>query len=669
MNSILKSLFVVLLVGGISGYGIYTLLREPDVRARGEQGTVSEEGSVQEVERPGGREKPSPVSVRGVDEASGANEGAPQDSVQQTMAVRALLDFDEAAAIRGNVVDFASNPVPGARIAVHVSTDGEGTGQFLGPRVASAVADAEGLFEVRGFMRSGERYALVVRHDEFAPTTLVPLDPLVPGTLSPRVVLVPGARLLGRVVDASGAVVPAAMVFARDATRFLRPESAEELSTPCLPDGRFEFTNLPQGTLEIEARSLDSAPSAPLRLVIHGSSTLTGVVLTLGEARSLAARVVSRADGRPMADQWVVARRVGDGGAARLMTDPVAKTDAAGFARMDRVPDGLYALTLRDVPQRLVQAVNATAGPVPENPDEWPLIRAHIASGVSGVVVDQNTGEPIPRYTITAKPVGLRGGGARLGSQLVEDPDGRFLLLGVGDDPSMSGGPGLERMWELIVDAPGYALHTHGPLRLRSTSSQAGLRVALVRGSVVEGRVHDAHGKPLEGVSVSLLEILPSLPGAEGGAARLAFRQQRSTFIDGSFVFPHVGSGSYRIQADHHLMVSHQGEVFACPADTNVNLGTVTLSEGVAIAGVVLDADGSTDPSALVLLSAPGGVRQTQGVNREGRFQFDRLTPGQYELRVIERRGVAVAALEDAITVSARSGSTHSPITLKEGRH
>ncbi|HMS17814.1 MAG TPA: hypothetical protein PKA37_13315, partial [Planctomycetota bacterium] len=82
-----------------------------------------------------------------------------------------------------------------------------------------------------------------------------------------------------------------------------------------------------------------------------------------------------------------------------------------------------------------------------------------------------------------------------------------------------------------------------------------------------------------------------------------------------------------------------------------------------------LDADGSTDPSALVLLSAPGGVRQTQGVNREGRFQFDRLTPGQYELRVIERRGVAVAALEDAITVSARSGSTQSPITLKEGRH
>ena len=59
-----------------------------------------------------------------------------------------------------------------------------------------------------------------------------------------------------------------------------------------------------------------------------------------------------------------------------------------------------------------------------------------------------------------------------------------------------------------------------------------------------------------------------------------------------------------------------------------------TPSASVAVSGVVQDQTGSVLPGATVDLVAPTGtVAQTTVTDGAGTFRFDRVTPGQYELR------------------------------------
>ena len=71
----------------------------------------------------------------------------------------------------------------------------------------------------------------------------------------------------------------------------------------------------------------------------------------------------------------------------------------------------------------------------------------------------------------------------------------------------------------------------------------------------------------------------------------------------------------------------------------------IILSPGATVRGCVLERDGSTAPGALVALAPAGSGPRSILVSRqeiagaEGRFMFEGVSPGAYELQAIPKAG------------------------------
>jgi hypothetical protein len=301
---------------------------------------------------------------------------------------------------------------------------------------------------------------------------------------------------------------------------------------------------------------------------------------------------------------------------------------------------------------------------------------------VEGIVIDGETGMPIPRYSIAARPVANSTVARFTGATTVSEESGSFKLIGIGEDAEILGTRReQDRRWNLVVEAPGYAPQVFGPLVLLASQDQRGLRISMTRGSTIHGHLTDESGQGVEDANVALLEVLPPLERRsdeyvyrelQGPKARVLWKQSRRSLADGSFVIPNVGAGQYRIRVDHPRMVTHDSEIVSMVGSADLNLGSIRLHSGLILKGVVLDSLGKPDPTAIVLISSPENeesIPHTQGVDGEGEFELGRLRPGLYRACVIQRRGQALGP-GVATPVDVHLKPNHVPyLTLKEGFH
>jgi hypothetical protein len=156
-------------------------------------------------------------------------------------------------------------------------------------------------------------------------------------------------------------------------------------------------------------------------------------------------------------------------------------------------------------------------------------------ASVSGRVTNSATGVPVVRAHVT-----LNRGQQRFGA--LTGVDGRF---------SISPLPGAN--YDISVDAPGFQPLpgfwgvSLNRLALRSGEDKNGLDIALTPSGAISGRVLDAEGQPLQGMSLSILSVEgviygdPSpLPSVGGGG---------SSDPDGRYRFSNLPPGRYRVLA------------------------------------------------------------------------------------------------------------------------
>jgi hypothetical protein len=111
-------------------------------------------------------------------------------------------------------------------------------------------------------------------------------------------------------------------------------------------------------------------------------------------------------------------------------------------------------------------------------------VAAAAADGLSGRVVQDDSGGPVASAEVRVRRTGVSG----LAADLETDGEGRFQA------PGLAAGD-----YTIAVEKPGYA-----PLRL-SARIPAALMVRLVRLGVISGRVTDASGQPVRGARVLAL--------------------------------------------------------------------------------------------------------------------------------------------------------------------
>jgi len=541
-------------------------------------------------------------------------EPAPVPLEGRSAAPEPVTSVDDVALVTGRVLDAFDQPVAGARVRPFRSVERV---PFRG-RVdldMAGTTDATGAFAVAG-LPTGAPLGLEVTHEDFAPTvheTFVvergARDDV--GTLRMRA----GARLSGRVTDTAERPLAGAIVSVADRTTDHRRGTT---STPVEADttgadGLYEVEHLAPRQYEIEVyRDGYARARRVLSLALAGGSHLENQDFELEAADLPLGGLVVDPLGTPLPDVAITVLR-SRGGASVLVEETTSGAD--GRFVFGALPKGLYEVRAEAQGHYLAETLRLEAGELDHR------VRLEPARAVTGIL---RADGPLPEhFEVVARP--QPGTGARLvgaaGARRAYDPPsepGRFTFGGL----SLG-------TWRLQVLAPGYAPTTSHDVVLGTGTPRVEVVIPLRRGGTVEGRLDP----PVAGARASLREADydPSLPlestfptpPVHGLAAAV-------DEADGRFVLAHVPEGAYvlSITAPGRPPLHRRIEVFE---GRTLSLGVIGTPHGASLSGTVVGPDGAARPGARVQARSEGHFAEAVS-GPDGRFLFDALPPGEYEL-------------------------------------
>ena len=406
--------------------------------------------------------------------------------------------------VQGVVVDAEGRGIPGA--TVHAERDANRRTSQLETQTGST-----GAFELSG-VPIGPVH-VVARHPSYAISSPVVAE-VDPDKETPpvRIVLARGGRIEGRALHRDGRPFTGGRVHAWPLDR--RASVGGWEAAPLDGDGSFVMEHVPAGRMKLDLMAF--TPSSPMASGMGGENILSTVASREVEVRDgetapvdLALRdvVVSgrvTRGGQPEAGVLVGVMSAQGGSVMAWMGAPAARSlDPSGPPPLNAVTreDGSYEL-LVFTPGRAFVEMQSGGQSHPGRDVEIPdadrfVLDLEIAGAtVAGVVVDRETGEPVPEAYVFLRPAeGQKapGGSGQCGL------DGRF---------SVSAEPGEYRLVTRARDRQPASL----PLSV-GPSGVADLRVELDRGLEISGRLLDAAGRPAPGFQ--LVAIPPD--GGNGG--------------------------------------------------------------------------------------------------------------------------------------------------------
>ncbi|HUH04557.1 MAG TPA: carboxypeptidase-like regulatory domain-containing protein [Kofleriaceae bacterium] len=454
-------------------------------------------------------------------------------------------------------------------------------------------------------------------------------------------------RLEGVVLDDADDPVAGAMVYL---------DARPPRTTTSGADGSFGFDALVGRRYALRARA-GAEVGGPL--VVELTETSDPAVIRLRAGGIMEISVVSRDGAGPISGATV---------GVEELRDLIATTDGDGVASLRGVPIGWGMLVVR-APGF---ATSRTPFRVPETPGAPLHQRIELEPGIAvrGVVVDEG-GKPVAGARVVARanaapwePVDI------LGQGVATDRAGRFAIEALS--------AGSYRFLAVHDDyAPGSS-----ELVAISESSQPEVRIGVVRGAVVAGRVFDAAGAPAAWARVTLTTSAGQLSDWGGGTQRKVVAGE---------------AGEFRIRGLARSEIS----VYASTASASSDIVTLDLRARAetldlelrltvlgAIAGTVLDEAGQPIAEAQVVAQPDfwsGHAAESFTVRGAsfgttdggGRFSIGGLAPGRYLLRASRTdlaadRGLAKpvgAEVGDTAVriVLATEGSIRGTIRLADG--
>ncbi|MFP5282177.1 MAG: carboxypeptidase regulatory-like domain-containing protein, partial [Actinomycetes bacterium] len=225
---------------------------------------------------------------------------------------------------------------------------------------------------------------------------------------------------------------------------------------------------------------------------------------------------------------------------------------------------------------------------------------------VSGRVVDEG-GAPVAnaRVSLRAGPRSWNQPDATSGA------DGSFTLAGVTDGT-----------YRLVADKEGFASSREGVELTVAGSSVGGIEVKLSQGGAIVGQLSGLDFTELSQVQIWLT----------------SGRQTGQVSPDGSYRIEHVAPGEHQVTASlAGGSRQAEGRVTLEPGAPEVRLD-LEFGEGLTLTGRVLR-NGEAARGLNVLLSGDGLSNRHGDTDHQGRFRFEGLEAGRYEVHVFGYRG------------------------------
>lgn len=627
---------VILLVAGAFVIGSYLGPGTPSdsgipVPAAGVPGVSSEPAGGQPVPPVLARPVPGPPSVP-----------AGRSLAREAWALRAASDK-----VQGTVVDASGRPVAGASIELRQLLPGAQEKPLFGAMLAAARSAPDGAFGFAGVIRVGERYALRAQHPEYALSHFWPVDALLPASLSPRMTLGAGAAIRGTVTDDRRNPVAGARVLLFDAgTLSLEAGGLAEREAATDAAGAFVLDHVIDGTKRIVVRSPGLAVGRREPVVVQEARDLGGMDFMLGRGLAIAGTAVDSDSGRPAGGEtlqlkaaWSPAgpdqpESVPGASGARLAAPPASflspvvddtvVTGPDGRFRFEGVEERAYQILVANAPPgQPMQVVRAGVTDV--------VVKVQPQAAIEGTVTGVG-GVTITRFAVVASRSPTPLGVAWNRRVRCEDPAGRFTLSGLS--------PGT---WYVLAEAPEHARASAGPFHVGRGERVSGIGIRLEAGGVVTGRVKTGAGAPVAGARVTLQQDGegPASPFEAVLRRATGARAETRTLEDGSYVFPGVDPGSWRVEASHELFAPAAASGLAVTSAAECLAPDLVVEAAAGVQGVVFDRNGHPDHLAVVMVTPdePGVPAVQASTDGEGRFVVRGLRAGAYRIVAIQFRG------------------------------
>lgn len=414
-------------------------------------------------------------------------------------------------------------------------------------------------------------------------------------------------------------------------------------------DGSFTIAHAPADWQEVEARSENLAgirartAGAKPTLRLAKPATVTGSIVDAKSRLPLVNAEVRLGPDTPFG------RMRGFAGGAAQGDIKSTLSDAKGVFTLS-VPPGQYRLTAI-YPNAYV--ANATISVVAGQTVNKPLYGAARAR-VSGTVVDDQN------HAVAGARLGTqnanRGGGpmmmlGRLMQQAatgVSGPDGRFVLHNVVTDTDV----------HIEAEKKGFPSATSAKLRLNSGETKTGIVLTIPHGVAFAGKVTDADGRPLSGVTVEPVQS----DGGQGFAVRRIMRvAMRNHDADDAVRTGSDGAFSLRLKpGTYDVVFSREGFAARTLRGQSVSASTppvtVKLDPAVEVTGRVVRGGAGLEGVTVSVMSTESFA--TAVTASDGSFTLSDLTPGQMMLNatkpdafVMQMRSVTAPARDVVIDI------------------
>jgi protocatechuate 3,4-dioxygenase beta subunit len=517
------------------------------------------------------------------------------------------------------------------------------------------MTDANGQFKLENVAPAAD-YAIFASHQDYADAEVGPLVVRAKEeTASGDIVLRKSRRVYGY-VTCEGAAVEGGVVTLGNQMDSLRALRRNVPNVPDRQESKYVTSTDAKGYYEFASISIEnyevSAESKGLARICKGSQNFLGgapmeqeIDFELTAALAIHGRVIDDAK-NPVAGAKATATIANP----NFRCEQSGRSNGDGTFALESLAKGQYFLSVECDGYTMASRAQVEAGGADVE------ITLQVQGSVTGVVVDETSGAPIPDFELFVLQ-SYKGRSPARGKihQHVHDAGGRFELKNL--DPGV---------FQLQGRAVAFADSLSDEFQVARGQATSGVRIAMNRGGSVAGTVADKSGKAVANAVVSLrtnkMKDNP-ISSLFGNFTDGELEPKAKTDEKGSFRIDLVVPGTYQVAVRHGEFAGlDQNDVEV--RKNEVSTVKLEVTSGAKIHGHALGFEGDPLAGATLTATSKAGDYMTTRADDQGAFTFTAMPPGDYTVTVQQFNSGTPMGPFESIVISSNS---RVAVSLKDG--